>query len=58
MPLGARDPNGGGEDPVDELRAELFGRERDQELDEDGCHVMVPVSKGSPLSGPRAKVSS
>jgi hypothetical protein len=39
MPLGARGPNDGSDNPVDELCAELFGRERDQELDEDGCQA-------------------
>jgi hypothetical protein len=34
-----RGPNDGGDHPVDELRGELFRRERDQELDKDGCQA-------------------
>jgi hypothetical protein len=34
-----RGPNDGGDHPVDELRGELSRRERDQELDKDGCEA-------------------
>ena len=44
-----RGPNDGGDHPVDELRGELFRRERDQELDKDGCQAGASRRRITPV---------